>query len=946
VNLFSRLSAVLVLVAWPAFCAAADVVPETLKIDLAPLIESGARSPNRFAVDIPLGVTSRAGGQWSESNGVAVWRYAVRVPSAVSISFRAIVGRWPSGARLTVTSGNQTATYTGSDMEDGGFWSRVSPGDSFNLELTLPSQDRSALSFAISSVQAGYRSLTAGGPAHPRFRALEANGETAALEMCVENYLCHTDAANDAPSRSVVALIIGNQLLCTGTLLNNVTQDGTPFILTARHCQDGNSGGGKPQAARDVQVLWNATSQCGATLATVYSATSPRNVGATTRVEQQDAWLIELDAPPAVDNVYYAGWDATGATFSGGYTIHHGNWLAKQFTRWFGQAVAVTRAPEEYSVPYTSNLWALSNDLGSIAGGASGGPVFDANQRLVASLSRARVQSGSGSDGLCPANPPQPPASQGAPALATSFAAVFASTSDTSSTTGAITLSSVLGASSGLTTIDGVAPLPPPAFTASNFYPPTNSQMTLSWSSNIASSCKALGGAPGWSGTLPASGSVTLTEPFGVERVYSLECSVGTRKQSATIKVIWQGPGPYVTLSPNQYLNGGRWVGAPLTLSWVTNVPPCTISREGAADMIVSAPSGSFTYTHDAVGLYTVTARCGSGNTAAQGSFATSYEAPSVTFEANTSEVLIGEGLVLRWNSMADACTPAGGGPNPLWAGPTSYQSSGLHSPNETVAGTYTYELRCYSGNVRADAQVTVTFTNGPVTAVLSVLELPPEPPGAVVLQWRSNVARCFMTRNDGPVDFLSPPFGATLPRYEREVGTVKYELTCRAETGETAHAEASVTLTREPPSVTVVSSLSNVTVGDQFTVTWNATRAETCTADGDWSSAHIGTSFAGSLTFLAEQARTYTYNIRCTAVGLSSQASLAVRVAAGPPAPAPGAGSSSGGGGGGGKMEVVALLCLLLILIMRAGHPAAAFHRRRIPSSARSSLMGGVSHV
>jgi hypothetical protein len=64
---------------------------DVVQINLDPLINTAAKDRNRFAVDIPHVIdASPAGmGSWSVTRGVATWRYSVRLPTAVSLSFHA-----------------------------------------------------------------------------------------------------------------------------------------------------------------------------------------------------------------------------------------------------------------------------------------------------------------------------------------------------------------------------------------------------------------------------------------------------------------------------------------------------------------------------------------------------------------------------------------------------------------------------------------------------------------------------------------------------------------------------------------------------------------------------------------------------------------------------------------------------------------------------------------
>ena len=90
--------------------AAAPV--DVFDVDIAPLIDSSARYPTRFAVDIARPVSLSTQGQWSDKGANSVWTYTVRIGTAVSMSFHASRLSLPSSASLTV-SGASAATLPG-----------------------------------------------------------------------------------------------------------------------------------------------------------------------------------------------------------------------------------------------------------------------------------------------------------------------------------------------------------------------------------------------------------------------------------------------------------------------------------------------------------------------------------------------------------------------------------------------------------------------------------------------------------------------------------------------------------------------------------------------------------------------------------------------------------------------------------------------------------------
>ncbi len=185
------------------------------------------------------------------------------------------------------------------------------------------------------------------------------------------NYECDVTAANTGPAQATVGLIVGNAFQCSGTLINDVPHDGKPYVLTARHCENSQNGGGDPGAAANVVIYWDATSPCGSVLGTLYDPGIVTQLGATTVVEQQDTWLLLLSQPPAASDAFLAGFDATGGAIQGGYTIHHALSNDKQLTAWNGTAITQTIAANtSLPVTFTSNFWDVVNLTGTIGPGA------------------------------------------------------------------------------------------------------------------------------------------------------------------------------------------------------------------------------------------------------------------------------------------------------------------------------------------------------------------------------------------------------------------------------------------------------------------------------------------------------------------------------------------------------------------------------------------------
>ena len=530
-------SATILLLSLFARDAWATATIDRVSVHLEPLIAEAAHNPAAFAVPVQHRVTSGESGQWNEIDGVATWTYWVRIPGAVSISFHADSLQLPSDAVLTAAAGDQVYVYTSKQLGSGSMWSHIASGDTLSLRLSLPATERQAATLSIDEFEAGYRGL-GGAASHPYYRALVDQGVAATTTSCVENYECDKTSTNDGPGRATMAIVIANQSECSGTLLNDVPGDYSNYVLTARHCEDPTGNGHENPDASRLTFYWNATTACGQTLATIYSSATGTTSGATTLVEQMDGWLVKLATQPPF-GVYYAGWDATGASIVGGYGIHHAGANAKQFVEWYGQAVYQTAT---FNGTNTSGqqfqtetaFWNVNPSLGSISHGASGSGFFDANNHLVGALTSGA--------GTCPTSPPTPPSAKSFGGSYTALQVIYNSTIDQSSSQPTATIAQYLdpGHTGAQTNNGKEGPTPPPAPTVTMAAAPTSftvgSSTTLTWSSTNADSCTASGG---WSGTKATSGSAKQTPTASGTVTYTLTCSnaSGSASKGATVTV-------------------------------------------------------------------------------------------------------------------------------------------------------------------------------------------------------------------------------------------------------------------------------------------------------------------------------------------------------------------------------------------------------------------------
>ena len=839
----------------PIFSVAVLAAPvDIVKTDLRPLIRAASSSRVQFAVPIPHAVSASSGGSWTTAGGQATWHYAIQVPTAVSLSFHATHSSLPESAVLIVRGAKTTTGYRARDFHRGELWSRIHPGDALQLTLTVAAEDRSKTAFSIVSVQAGYRSIGPGVADHPYFRKLMAQAAAAGNSSCTTNYMCEVTPANTPAGAATVALTVANQIQCTGSLLNDIPGDNTPYLLTARHCETGQLGGGDPSAAQYVTVYWDATSACGTTAGSIYDGTLQTQTGAQTIVEQQDAWLLKLDVNPVVSDAQFAGFDASGGAVNGGYSIQHSEGFDKQFTAWFGQAASIQQS-DVLGSSYLSNFLETVNQTGNIGPGASGSGLFDQNDHLVGSLTLGRQTSDPSGLGSCPATTPSAPNGTNGVADFTSLAAVWNSTADNSSTTGSSTLKSVLDPGNTGTL---VAPSQPAAtidfspFTTDILF--TGGTRAITWSAANATQCVAAGGVAGdgWTGTLAASGTVLVTETTTGTVTYTLTCSFsGGRSGKASTSLVWVDQPelnfnvPYVV-----------WTTRPAVLSWSSNVTPCAISGGGLSLTGLPA-SGATTTTQATAATVDYRLTCGPANDIDSRDETVQYVTPSLIFEANGTDRLLGQPLALQWITQADSCVPSGGAPGDGWATNAFGLNDGVaqYTPYVTTAGTYTYTLTCSSGPISLQQSTTVTFeSNAPsVTASVSPASVTysDSPADYATVTWSSNLSNCsFASSPNLPdVPYNPPPFDtntvfSTLPLPQGTLtvtpfqsGTYSLSITCKgAVLNSFSATSAPMTLTvlpAPPPTATISINPTTAISGVPFTVSWTSNGASSCTKTG-----------------------------------------------------------------------------------------------------------------
>lgn len=329
-------------------------------------------APWRFGIEHDVDWTMQNSGTWTVENGLKVWRLAVRSEGTLSWSFYLSRFVVPEGGELYVWNEDRTHYLGAFNHLNVKSWEGLAlsliEGAGAVLEYREPLGLEVGGEIAVGQVVQGYRSLLR--------REAELVSEIASFGpfgnsgACNINVNCPEGDDWQVENQSVALIVSGGFAACSGAMINNTANDGTPYFLTANHCL------GSPNSWT---YYFNHES------ATCSGSTGPTNnsiSGGTLLLADggSDVALIELSStPPASWGVEYAGWDATGATPTSAVGIHHPSGDVKK--------ICFEDNSPYYDVTGGAQVWWIDQwELGVTEPGSSGSPLFDQNHRIIGQL--------------------------------------------------------------------------------------------------------------------------------------------------------------------------------------------------------------------------------------------------------------------------------------------------------------------------------------------------------------------------------------------------------------------------------------------------------------------------------------------------------------------------------------------------------------------------------
>jgi lysyl endopeptidase len=347
--------------------------------------ESAYPGPERMAYSVPVNLELKSAGSFETlADGTRIWRLKIHVPGALALGVYYSNFYLPEGGRLFLYNENQTqiigAFTSENNHESGLFSTEFIQGDYVTLEYSEPAgtTDRSAI--FISEVAYAYRFIS-------------FNGEGREIDLslpCMINVACSEGDGWDDQIQGIARLSIKigwNYYWCSGSLINNTSNDRIPYLLTAEHCGEGASAGDMNQWI----FYFNYQS---ATCTGNYGPSSNTVNGCTLKAKDpivgfdgSDFELVKLNSTPPLNyNVYYNGWNRTNTPADSGVCLHHPAGDIKKISTYLSPMISSTwwnGTPSHWRVSWSET----ENGLSIMEGGSSGSPIFDQDGLIMGDLS-------------------------------------------------------------------------------------------------------------------------------------------------------------------------------------------------------------------------------------------------------------------------------------------------------------------------------------------------------------------------------------------------------------------------------------------------------------------------------------------------------------------------------------------------------------------------------
>jgi len=365
--------------------------PDMIQVNNEDLRNDSLFLPRRFSIMMPVNIDIIKSGTWFQlEDGSRICRLKIFAEGAIANNLYFNNFFLPEGVKLFLydeSNKQLKGAFTNfNNPKSGHFATELMAGETVILELNIPAEIKNDPIIHISEFGYAYRDV-------PHYDEINGFGGS---DWCEVNINCSPEGDDwQTQKRGVVRIMVkvsGSGWWCTGSLINNVRYDATPFVLTADHCAFQLN-----QYASETDLdQWifyfnyeSATCDNPNTEPELFSMVGASKIaqGGKRGQEGSDFYLVLLNnLVPSGYNPYFMGWSRFNEISSQGVTIQHPEGDIKKISTYI--------TPLESSGWYGNGLqshwkviWAQTeNNWGVTEAGSSGSPLFDSEGRLIGTL--------------------------------------------------------------------------------------------------------------------------------------------------------------------------------------------------------------------------------------------------------------------------------------------------------------------------------------------------------------------------------------------------------------------------------------------------------------------------------------------------------------------------------------------------------------------------------
>ncbi len=343
--------------------------------------------PWRFGHEIYVDDSANDEGEWTTlPNGDRMWRMTYKSEGAHTLNFMFDIFWIPEGATLYVYNNEKNDlirpfTHHNNNPEDVlGTW--LVNGDQAWIEYYQPANVKGEPKLTVGSVIHGYRT------AETYQKGLNDSGscnQDVDCDITPSNDPFGLDTAKENVKKASGMLVSGSNGFCSGTLVNNTNNDGTPYFMTANHC-----GGGEGGWA--FRFNWRSPNpSCSTNVNSTNGSFNQTVSGSIKRASssQSDMELVEITDTSFFNNnpdLVWAGWNRSKAQVPVvNFGIHHPRGDIQKVCR--EDDGAYRRVVNFFGNPNTQ-MWYIDEwELGVTEPGSSGSGLFNETGHLIGMLS-------------------------------------------------------------------------------------------------------------------------------------------------------------------------------------------------------------------------------------------------------------------------------------------------------------------------------------------------------------------------------------------------------------------------------------------------------------------------------------------------------------------------------------------------------------------------------